>query len=70
MLIDNFLFPEKNGRYSYPFDMMTIGEGFILLHRDAKNSARVSANHYAKLHPGWRFAIIGHDKGWQLLRTA
>lgn len=70
MLIDNILFPGKNGRYCYPFDMMKIGEGFILLHRDAKNNARTSANHHAKKNPGWRFAIIGHDLGWQLLRTA
>lgn len=70
MILQGILFPEANGRYSCPFDDLQVGEGFVILHRDAKNSARVSANHYMKKHPGWKYSIALHEHGWRLARDA
>jgi len=69
-ILQGIIFPEKNGRYKWPFADLKISEGFVILHPEAKHSARISADRYCKLNKGWNYSIVGHDQGWLFMRTA
>lgn len=69
-ILQGIIFPEKNGRYKWPFAELAISEGFVILHPEAKHSAKIGANRYCKLNKGWKYSIVGHDQGWLFMRTA
>jgi hypothetical protein len=69
-ILQGIIFPEKNGRYKWNFPALGISEGYVILHPEAKHSARTAADRYCKLNKGWKYSIVGHDQGWLFLRTA
>jgi hypothetical protein len=68
---EHLLFPNKGGRFRFPFAAMKVGDFFFLTMAESAHSAWVSANHHAKTNPGKRFAKTREDNGWwRIVRVA
>ena len=65
------VFPQKGGRYRFPFPTLEVGDYFIVTVPEAAASAWLCAKHHAKVHPGKRFTKVRVDgEGWRLIRVA
>lgn len=62
--------PGRNGRYSFPFEQLKVGESFLVTLPGAARSAWEASKHFSRKHPGWEFEKVRVDHGWRIFRTA
>ena len=61
--------PQDLGLFRYPFADMGVGQSLYFLDERKKESARVAARQFVRVHqPSWEFRTRRDGEGWRIWR--